>query len=186
KRGQHKMYVLGIDGGGTKTKGVIANARGAVMAEASVGPTNPNSVERKSVENELIALMTSLENENHEILNQINRDYAGLSCVTDINAKKEMDQLIASLFKNPVNVRVDNDVVIALYSGTLGNTVIVQIAGTGSITYGINEHGKHDRIGGWGHLIGELGSGYGIGNDALDESFLAYDGVASNTDWIER
>lgn len=180
------MYVLGIDGGGTKTKGVIANARGAVMAEASVGPTNPNSVERKSVENELIALMTSLENENHEIFHQINGVFAGMSGVRDIAAKKDMEQLIASLFKNPMNVSVDNDAVIALYSGTLGTSGIVQVAGTGSITYGINEHGKHDRIGGWGHLIGELGSGYGIGKDALEKSFLAYDGVASKTGLMER
>ena len=180
------MYVLGIDGGGTKTKGVIANARGTIMAETSVGPTNPNSVERKVIENELIALMTSLETQNYEVFHQISGVFAGMSGVRDISAKKDMEQLIASLFKKSVDVSVDNDAVIALYSGTLGTSGIVQIAGTGSITYGINEHGKHDRVGGWGHIIGELGSGYGIGNDALRRSFLAYDGMASRTDLIER
>src|SRR5699024_12307461 len=93
KRGQHKMYVLGIDGGGTKTKGVIANARGAVMAEASNGPTNPNSVEGKSVENELIALMTSIEDENHEIFHQINEVCAETSSVRDNEAKNDKELL---------------------------------------------------------------------------------------------
>ncbi|MDQ0352328.1 N-acetylglucosamine kinase-like BadF-type ATPase [Alkalibacillus filiformis] len=43
---------------------------------------------------------------------------------------------------------VANDAINALYAGTYGEPGIVQIAGTGSITYGINEEGKASRIGG--------------------------------------
>src|SRR5699024_1158748 len=142
--------------------------------------------ERKSVENELIALMTSLENENHEIFHQINGVVAGMSGVRDIAAKKDMEQLIASLFKNPVNVSVDIDAVIALYSRTLGTSVIVAIGVAGSFTDGVNEHGKNDRMGGWGDLVGGLGSGYGMGKDAFDDSFLEYDRVASKRGFMER
>src|SRR5699024_720265 len=90
------------------------------------------------------------------------------------------------VFKKSVDVSVDSDAVIALYSGTLGTSGSVQIAGTGSITYGIDQHGTHDRGGGWGRIGGESGSGYGTGNAALRRSFLAYDGMASRTDLIER
>src|SRR5699024_2041413 len=121
------MYVLGIDGGRTKTKGVIANARGTIMTENSVGPTNPNSVERKVIENELIALMTSLETQNYELFLQLCGVCAGMSGFRYISPKKDMEQLIASLFMKSVDVSVDNDAVIALYSGTLGTSGIVQI-----------------------------------------------------------
>ena len=47
------MYVLGIDGGGTKTAGVIADLNGNVAAKATVGPSNPNSVDLIAIEKEI-------------------------------------------------------------------------------------------------------------------------------------
>src|SRR5699024_5601159 len=62
-----------------------------------------------------------------------------------------------------------------------GKPGIVQISGTGSITYGIDHEGKRDRVGGWGHLIGEKGSGYGLGSDALEAVFAAHDQLGPST-----
>jgi N-acetylglucosamine kinase-like BadF-type ATPase len=68
-----------------------------------------------------------------------------------------------------------------LYSGTLGRAGIVNISGTGSITFGMNEKGVRKRAGGWGYLIGDRGSGYSIGRDALQSAFEAYDGCGKET-----
>src|SRR3954465_15936171 len=34
-------YVLGVDGGGTKTRAVVADSRGEVLGKAKAGPSNP-------------------------------------------------------------------------------------------------------------------------------------------------
>lgn len=171
------MYVIGIDGGGTKTKGAIASSDGEIMAESSVGPTNPNSAGQAGLEIEFTTLLDSLKKQNSEVFSQVTRVFAGMSGVGRPMVQKNMEQLIASLLTEDVDVTVENDAVTALYSGTLGNPGIVQIAGTGSITFGINGLDKRGRVGGWGHLIGEPGSGYELGSDALREVFLAHDGM---------
>src|SRR5205814_2143843 len=55
------------------------------------------------------------------------------------------------------------------------------ISGTGSIAYGRNRGGAAARAGGWGHLIGDEGSGYWIGCQALSAVVRAADGRGPET-----
>lgn len=174
------MYVLGIDGGGTKTKGVIATENGEIIAETVVGATNPNNISDKDVAAELSKLFSTLARQNESIFSQVQRVFAGMSGVDNIYSKEKMTAQISSFINTAVNV--DNDAIIALYSGTLGSAGIVQIAGTGSITYGINNRNVRGRVGGRGYLIGERGSGFSLGSDGLDAAFKAYDGLQRKTE----
>ncbi|MFX3839205.1 BadF/BadG/BcrA/BcrD ATPase family protein, partial [Streptococcus suis] len=63
-------------------------------------------------------------------------------------------------------LRVDNDAVPALYSGTWGQPGIVLISGTGSIACALTSRGARHRVGGWGYLLGDEGSGYDLGKKA--------------------
>lgn len=180
------VYVLGIDGGGTKTTGVISNNRGEKLAVVNVGPTNPNSVRRKDLENALQELFSTLKHQNTDVYSRIKRVFAGISGGDHPQNKQDIEQLIASFVEKGVDVWVDNDAVTALYSGTLGVPGVVQIAGTGSITFGINHRGERGRVGGWNYLLGERGSGYALGSDALREAFAAYDGLKDNTELQTR
>ncbi len=58
---------------------------------------------------------------------------------------------------------------------------IALIAGTGSICFGKNGAGEYARSGGWGHLIGDEGSGYALGRDALAAVARAWDGWGEKT-----
>src|ERR1700733_7704143 len=58
---------------------------------------------------------------------------------------------------------------------------IVVIAGTGSIAYGRNAGGEAARAGGWGHMIGDEGSGYWIGREALAAVMRGADGRGPET-----
>ena len=73
-------------------------------------------------------------------------------------------------------VLVVNDALIALTAGARDAPAIVIIAGTGSIAYGRNATGEAARAGGWGHMIGDEGSGYWIGREALSAVMRASDG----------
>jgi N-acetylglucosamine kinase-like BadF-type ATPase len=175
------MYVLGIDGGGTKTTGVISDSSGHIYAKEQVGATNQNGVDRNIIERELTSLMEALKNQNPEVFSQLGTVFAGMSGVERDDAKKVIRNYIAKLLPDHTRIVIDNDGVNALYSGTLGAPGIVQISGTGSITFGINANGERKRVGGWGYLIDDEGSGYAVGRDALNAVFKAYDGRASET-----
>jgi len=76
---------------------------------------------------------------------------------------------------------VENDGVAALLGATGGAPGILIIAGTGSIVYGINAQGISARAGGWGHRIGDEGSGYWIGKQAIQAALRGFDGRSGPT-----
>lgn len=180
------MYVLGIDGGGTKTTGVIVNYAGKIIKEVTVGGTNLNSKDRSDVIFELVSLINKLKTNNNDLFLQITSLFAGMSGAGNKQNQADLQNIIMSLLPPSVKVAVDNDAITALYSGTLGEPGIVQIAGTGAITYGINQEGDHGRVGGWGHYFSDFGSGYSIGRDGLRASFMAHDNMGKSTEIIAR
>lgn len=79
-------------------------------------------------------------------------------------------------------VLVDSDARIALAGAFAGEPGIILIAGTGSICYGINEEGEMARSGGWGYLLGDEGSGYFLGQQALIAALKDFDGRGQKTE----
>ena len=78
-------------------------------------------------------------------------------------------------------VLVVNDALVALVAGAGDAPGIVVMSGTGSIVYGKNDRGLAARAGGWGHVIGDEGSGYWIGRQALMAVVRAADGRGPRT-----
>ena len=72
-------------------------------------------------------------------------------------------------------VLVVNDALIALEAGAPDQPGIVLIAGTGSIAYGRDAQGRAARAGGWGHVLGDEGSGFWLGRQALRAVLRATD-----------
>jgi N-acetylglucosamine kinase-like BadF-type ATPase len=75
--------------------------------------------------------------------------------------------------------------VVAAYAGALGSIPgVVVAAGTGAVVLGVSADapggrgypGHWARTDGWGHLLGDAGSGYWIGRRGLDEALRAHDG----------
>ncbi len=74
-----------------------------------------------------------------------------------------------------------NDVVISHYGCLRGKPGVTIVAGTGSISYGVNKEGEETRVGGWGWLIGDEGSGFYLARRGLQEATRAYDGRSEET-----
>jgi N-acetylglucosamine kinase-like BadF-type ATPase len=70
---------------------------------------------------------------------------------------------------------VVNDALVALEAGAPGAPGVVLIAGTGSIAYGRDAHGRAARAGGWGHLLADEGSGFWLGKEAIRAVLRAND-----------
>lgn len=160
-------YVIGIDGGGTKTVAIIADQTGKIIAEVTVGSTNPNTLNQKELTTNIKRMFNLLKEQAPIAFRQVTNIYAGMSGVGTPKQK----QLVSSIFKETLKIstpfEIVSDTMNALYSGTYGKPGILQIAGTGSITYGINAKGFEFRLGGWGYLFGDEGSGYDLGRRAI-------------------
>ncbi|WP_320414930.1 N-acetylglucosamine kinase [Kocuria sp. cx-116] len=79
-----------------------------------------------------------------------------------------LEALIRSVFRVPSEVPVtavhDTRLILAAGGHTIGISVI---AGTGSVAWGIDSTGRERRAGGWGYLLGDEGSGYWLGREAV-------------------
>jgi N-acetylglucosamine kinase-like BadF-type ATPase len=73
------------------------------------------------------------------------------------------------------------DYAIALEGATGGNPGVLVIAGTGSIASGRDREGRLMRAGGWGYLLGDEGSGFWIGREAIRAVLAVKEGWGEQT-----
>ena len=166
------MHVLGIDAGGTKTVGYLADEHGRVSAEARGGGANLHAVGEAGVEAVLRAV--------------IERTTAGgglqpaALCVGMAGAERETDRRAVEAILQRIGfagrVLVVNDAFVALSAGVREGPGIVLISGTGSIVYGRSARGLAARAGGFGRIFGDEASGYWLGRRALQAVARASDG----------
>jgi len=165
------LYIIGIDGGGTKTTSVLCALDGAILAEAQGAPTNFQII---GIERASHTILDLIETCCHSVgcsISQIGAVVAGLAGAGRSGDKQSMHDGIMDLAhaRNlAINILVvESDARIALEGAFSGKPGLIIIAGTGSIVFGKDEHGKIFRAGGWGRLIGDEGSGYAIGQQAF-------------------
>lgn len=173
-------YVIGIDGGGTKTLGAIADEEGKIIAQYEVGSTNHHSNPLEVVKANLGELISTLLAKAGVQATDVACVCSGMAGVDRPDDKALVKNMMAEFLPNALAVPV-NDGLIALVGGTMRAVGIIVISGTGSIAVGVNKHGVQGRAGGWGHILGDEGSGYMIGLRGLRAVCRAYDGRTGPT-----
>src|SRR5437899_2216930 len=171
------MHVLGIDAGGTKTVCLLADERGTIVSEGRGGGANLQSSGELAVEKVLHEVMETAIGDRAVTPSAICLGIAGVDRESDERTVRAIMRRIG--YKS--RVLVVNDALIALVAGAGDSPGIVVIAGTGSIVYGRNANFDAARAGGWGHIIGDEGSGYWIGREALAAIMRAVDGRGPET-----
>lgn len=175
------MQVLGIDAGGTKTVCVLADADGNVLGEGRAGGANLKAEGELAVEKVLHAVMD-------QALGDRDRDI-GAICLGMAGADREDEKgLVRDIMRRigwRARVLVVNDALVALVAGVGDAPGVVIICGTGSIAYGRSAD-RAARAGGWGHVLGDEGSGYWIGRRALRAVARAADGRGPATSLTPR
>jgi N-acetylglucosamine kinase-like BadF-type ATPase len=174
-----RTLVLGVDGGGSKTRAVVADGTGEVLGEGLAGPSNPLRVGV----NEAVGAIRDAVNmacaEAGVRRVEIVAAEMGLAGVKRADIRERMRAAVAELGFKIVEVVTDAD--IALYGATEGKPGLVIIAGTGSVCCGINARGRRACAGGWGPVAGDEGSGSWIARRALQAVARATDGRGRKT-----
>jgi len=174
------MHVLGIDIGGSKTVCLLADELGAVRAEVRGPGANLQAAGELQVEKIVHRVM-------EEAL--VDRERPAVVCVGIAGVDRDDDSRVVAAIMRRISpgsrVVVVNDALIALVAAAGESPGIVIVAGTGSIAYGRNGRGQAARAGGWGHMIGDEGSGYWIGRQALAAAVREVDGRGPRTTLTE-
>lgn len=181
-------YIIGIDGGGTKTTCLFSREDSALTHPQSdsltlTGPgTNPHIIGFSEMQNRLEQLIkTGMEKFSVEP-EEITSVCCGIAGTGREEEKRKalhgLKEIASRLqFSKDCTCSVHSDTYIAL-RGALSPDAdhgILVISGTGSSTVGMTPGRKLYKSGGWGHLLGDEGSGYQIGLQALNSVTKAFD-----------
>lgn len=176
------LHVLGIDAGGTKTVCCLADGEGRVLGEARGGGANLQAEGELGVEKVLHAVMEEATRGRVSDVDAICLGMAGVDRAGDGAVVRAIMRRIGARSR----VVVVNDALVALVAGVGEAPGVVIICGTGSIAYGRNASDQAARAGGWGHVLGDEGSGYWIGRRALRAVARAADGRGPATTLTPR
>lgn len=167
--------VLGVDGGQTSTTAAVCDLTGRLLGLGRAGPANhvwePGGVSRarRAVTDSMARALRAAG---------LPRGYTAEAAFLGLTGAKA-DGRTAQAVTGCVSAkrcRVDNDMVTALASATLGKPGVVVIAGTGTIAYAENARGRRASASGWGFLLGDEGGGFWIARQAIAAACRALDG----------
>ena len=172
-------YVLGLDGGGTKTECVLLDETQRVVARSRGGPSNPMRV---GFGGALAAVCEAVRIAIHNSQipgNEVVSLCAGLAGTAYPQSAEKMKHLLEEEFPGKT-IRVCTDLDLTLECTGEG-AAIVLIAGTGSAAIGRDAHGQTGRVGGHGPLLGDEGSAYHVGQRAVIDALRHFERTGQDT-----
>lgn len=178
------MWYAGIDAGATHTKLWLLRQEGnrfEFAGRGTAGPGNMQDVGPDGLVREVQAALVQAAGEaglaEPPALDALVIGAAGIGRPSDAERALEA---FGKAFPG-AKLAAHNDAIVALAGGTLGDPGAVVIAGTGSTAWAYLPGGGWVRTGGWGYLLGDEGSGFAIGLEALRRVTRASDGREAPT-----
>lgn len=176
---ENRVYYIGVDGGGTKTALGAYDAEGRCVASAVCPPLNYHFI---GVDAALSHLRQGIEALKipMEAIAGIGIGDPALDDVSEGEAACRFARDAREMLGAPVHIR--SDAYMTLYALTEGKKpAVLVISGTGAMAIAEDARGQISVAGGWGRLVGDEGSGYFIGLEALRAALHAVDGIAPPT-----
>jgi N-acetylglucosamine kinase-like BadF-type ATPase len=176
------QYVIGVDGGGTKTAAVVMDLQGHVLGAGEGGPSTYGIVRPDVTRASIAEAAAAAARAAGCSPRGFSAAFLGLGNVVSAHDRAAVRQIAAALGLAPTEmIGVDHDCRVALAGALPGRPGMVMIAGTGTACFGMNAAGLGWRAGGWGPLIDDEGSSYWMGIQAMRAAVLASDGRGSPT-----
>jgi N-acetylglucosamine kinase-like BadF-type ATPase len=166
--------IIGVDGGGTRTRARLADVRGEILGNGEAGTSNPNANGFATAQTEILeAIQRAFDDA------RLPRQSVAAACfgIGGVDRAEERARFKAWGEQNvAAKCSVMNDGEIVIAAGSSDGWGIALIAGTGSIAWGKTRAGKIARAGGWGYLLGDEGSGFDLAREAVRAATQAADG----------
>ncbi|WP_208931443.1 N-acetylmuramic acid 6-phosphate etherase [Rheinheimera sp. F8] len=157
------VYLLGIDGGGSKTLALLCDAQGVEMAQASSGPAHLTN-DLPGACDTVIQLITT-------VLQQAKLTPAQIVLVVGIAGagdERLKQHLLTALKPDQfAGCYVTTDAKTSLHGANSGAPVVAIALGTGSVAMRLDQRQQEQQVGGWGFSIGDEGGGAAMGKAAV-------------------
>ncbi|OAT67801.1 ATPase [Mycobacteroides immunogenum] len=157
---------VGIDIGGSKTR-AVAVADGRVISDALAGSANLQSVTADQAKAAFADIFSRLD---PDAISRVSAGSAG------VDTPEGAETLVGLLrpYAPHADITAVHDTQLILAAGGLSAGIAV-ISGTGSVAWGRRADGTTARVGGWGYLLGDDGSGYGVSRSAVRHALALSD-----------
>ena len=179
-------YILGVDGGGTKTVVRIADLKGRTLSEVICKAGNYKSVgienARGNITQGIITASSNIKDHKEIFFKSACFGLSGLDSEKDGAVFRKM--ILIKEIKPLLDLNkviFCNDSRIGLEAGSSNKNALMIICGTGSNCFGINEFGVEAKANGWDYILGDEGSGYDTGIKALRAVMRAHDKRGAKT-----
>ena len=175
--------ILGIDAGGTQTRAWLAVVRDdsfQIVGEGNAGPGNPLVSTFNQATGQLSSAVQEAFDDAGIRCRKVERVCLAVAGAGSETMNSQLNQWCTDAeICEEVVVTSDADALFAAGKKQSGSVCL--IAGTGSIAFGRTDAGIEVRAGGWGHLIGDEGSGYWIAMQGLNKVVQAADQRSDKT-----
>ena len=162
---------LGIEGGGTRTIALLADSSGQTLRRLETGPANMKLLTEAQLTRQFRSIATALPRPD-----ALGIGLSGAWAEADF---RQVRSAAARVWPG-IPCCATSDLESALTAAAVGGRTervpqVLIVSGTGSGCYGKSLKGRGVKVGGWGHMLGDKGSGYDIGLRALQAVVDGYD-----------
>lgn len=179
-------YLLAVEGGGSKTTALLTDLEGKAAGRGFGPGSNPNAVGAEAAHKAIaMAIDGALINATGRLPEGSAWQQTGIAAaalgLAGIDGPDDEAQLTAWVRRQQLAERfvVVNDSELVVAAGTPEGWGVALISGVGSVCLARSPQGRTVRVGGWGHLLGDEGSGYRLAIEALRLATQTVDGRAS-------
>lgn len=174
------IYVVGIDGGGSTVRAVVMDENLSVVGQGAGGAVNPNLVGRAAAAGTIQTAVRAALAKTALTPEQISAVGIGVAGADAAHSADWLRETVRDVLPGAM-VAASSDHEIALAGAHGERRGILVLAGTGSLACGANSAGDYVRVGGWGYLLGDEGSGFWLGMEGLRMVARAADGRSRQT-----
>lgn len=165
-------YFVGLDSGGTKTEAWLGD-ESRVLGRAACGTVKLTRVSKEVATRRMRELLMEVSAAAGVELEEVTRTCVGVAGYSIPETREWALRVVGEMVGGEVELCGDDE--IALDAAFRGGPGILVIGGTGAVVLGRSSGGERFTAGGWGPAIGDEGSGYWIGREAVRKVFRAYD-----------
>ncbi len=175
--------LLGVDGGGSKTLALVSDLRGKILGKGGSSSSNHHRVGKErafealtqAIDAALLEAFRTPEGDPTALRKRIAAACFGLASVDRPADQKMFSHMVENHGLAPT-YQVVNDAELVLAAALEEGWGIALVSGTGSTCLARNMSGETTRVGGWGYLLGDEGSGYKLAIRALHLATQTADG----------